>query len=72
MDALKLYGAVTNGVTAALKWRQNFMQEFGASLQEKKARAMFLNLPPQMKDAMRKADPQGYEELLNKLQAKGE
>lgn len=71
MDALRLYGAATEGITAVIKWRTEFMSEFGAPLQMMKARALFKTLPPQVKQAMQQADPEQYAQLLEKLQQKG-
>lgn len=68
MDGLKLYGAAVAGITRVLKWRKEFTAEFQAPMQVRKARATFKTLPPMVKEAMQKADPKQYAELVERLQ----
>ena len=68
MDGLRLYGAAVDGITQVLKWRKQFLLEFQAPMQIRKARATFNTLPPMVKEAMQKADPKQYAELVERLQ----
>ncbi len=67
MDQQEMHQAAANGVAKYLEWRQKFLSDWGAAIQRGELGTAFASIPPQLRDAMKNADPATYEKLAGSL-----
>jgi hypothetical protein len=62
--------AVMIGIARYQDWRREFMAQWKEGIDKQDAAIMFAALPPDLKEAMKRADPKAYEQLVSQLNSR--
>lgn len=67
MDSQKIRDAVMQGVSRYYEWREKFKTQWMEAENKAQIAELFMTFPPEMKEAMKQADPKAYEKLTSFL-----
>ena len=68
MDAQKIANATLQAAAIYRKWRADFLAQMKEAMTAQDTKAKFAALPPELKEAMEKADPEAYKQLTDELE----
>lgn len=64
MSALGQQDAIMQGVARYLMWRETFLSEWTEEIMKGNIRKAWSMMPPEMKEWLKKNDPEGYKKAL--------
>ena len=67
MDAQQMMDAVMQGVARYQAWKEDFLRQWSEAQDKAQMRTLFASFPPDMKEALKSADPEAYQQLVDLL-----
>ncbi len=68
MDAKTMQDAAMEGTARYMEWRQKFLNEWQEGVQKEQLKMLWMLMPPEQKEQMKKDKPEQYKQIVDYLE----